>query len=165
MQEAGIEAGLLHLPNLRVIRGAGELVAEKLRNEVDRRKPAAIILQFLDNSLFEALTVEGSRIPPRKCEGKHHLDGDIAVAEKATTISMLRGCRPVFNATAGIKNVMVGALPRYVTAGCCADPEHMAKRLAPGFFNNMKRDLAALYRTIKEFLHHDGYENIRAMDP
>jgi hypothetical protein len=29
----------------------------------------------------------------------------------------------------------------------------------------MKRDLAALNRTIKEFLHHDGYDNIRAMDP
>jgi hypothetical protein len=41
----------------------------------------------------------------------------------------------------------------------------MANRVAPGFFNNMKRDLAALNRTIKEFLHHDGYENIRAMDP
>jgi hypothetical protein len=41
----------------------------------------------------------------------------------------------------------------------------MANRLAPGFFNNMKRDLAALNRTIKEFPNHDGYENIRAMDP
>jgi hypothetical protein len=41
----------------------------------------------------------------------------------------------------------------------------MANRVAPGFFNNMKRDLAGLNRTIKEFLHHDGYENIRAMDP
>jgi hypothetical protein len=28
----------------------------------------------------------------------------------------------------------------------------------------MKRDLAALNRTVKEFLHHDGYDNIRAMD-
>jgi hypothetical protein len=80
LQEAGIEAELLHLPNLRIIRGAGDIVAEKLREEVGRKKPAAIILQFLNNSVFEALTVEGSRIPPRKCDGKYHLDGDIAVA-------------------------------------------------------------------------------------
>jgi hypothetical protein len=165
LQEAGIEAELLHLPNLRIIRGAGELVAEKLRDEVGRKKPAAIILQFLDNSIFEALTVEGSRIPPRKCDGKYHLDGDIAVAEKGTVVGMLRICRPIFNATAGIKTVMIGALPRYISAGCCQDPEHMANRVAPGFFANMKKDLAALNRTVKEFLHHDGYDNIRAMDP
>jgi hypothetical protein len=165
MKEAGIEAGLLHLPNLRLIRGAGEMVAEKLREEVGRKKPEAIVLQFLDNSVFEALTVEGTRIPPRKCEGRHHLDGDIAVAEKATTVTILRGCRPIFNATAGIKTVMIGAMPRYVTTGCCNDPEHMANRVAPGFLSNMKRDLAALNRTVKDFLHNDGYENIRAMDP
>jgi hypothetical protein len=41
----------------------------------------------------------------------------------------------------------------------------MANRVAPGFFGNMKKDLAALNRTAKEFLHHDGYDNIRAMDP
>jgi uncharacterized membrane protein YgcG len=165
LQEAGIEAELLHLPNLRIIRGAGDLVAEKLREEVGRKKPAAIVLQFLDNSVFEALTVEGSRIPPRKCDGKYHLDGDIAVAEKGTVVGMLRICRPIFNATAGIKTVMVGALPRYISAGCCQDPDHMANRVATGFFGNMKKDLVALNRTVKEFLHHDGYENIRAMDP
>jgi hypothetical protein len=144
MKAAGIAAGLLHLPNLRLIRGAGDLVAGKLRDEVDRKKPEAIVLQFMDNSSFEALTVEGSRIPPRKCEGKHHLDGDIAVVEKASTVAMLRGCRPVLNATAGIKTVFIGPMPRYVVASCCADPEHMANRVAPGFFTNMKRDLAAL---------------------
>jgi hypothetical protein len=89
-----------------------------------------------------------------------------AVAEKATTnYSLLRICRPVFNATAGINTVMVGALPRYVTSSCCSDPEHRANREAPGFFNNKKRDLAALNRSIKDFLHHDGCEYIRAMDP
>jgi hypothetical protein len=41
----------------------------------------------------------------------------------------------------------------------------MANRVAPGFLSNMKRDLAALNRTVKDFLHNDGYENIRAMDP
>jgi hypothetical protein len=107
------------------------MVAEKLKEEVGRKKPAAIILQFLDNSVFEAWLV----------------------------------CRPIFNATAGIKTVVIGPLPRYVTSGCCQDPEHMANRVAPGFFGNMKMDLAALNRTVKEFLHHDGYENIRAMDP
>jgi hypothetical protein len=163
--DAGIEAEFLHLPNLRIIRGAGELVAQKLRDEIARKAPATVVLQFLDNSTFEALTVEGTRIPPRKCEGRHHLDGDIAVADRATVTTMMRICRPIFNATAGINTVMVGPMPRYVSAGCCQDPEHMANRAAPSFLPNMQRDLATVNRIVKEQLHNDGYANIRSLDP
>jgi hypothetical protein len=31
LKEAGIEAELLHMPNLRIIHGAGEMIAEKLK--------------------------------------------------------------------------------------------------------------------------------------
>jgi hypothetical protein len=119
----------------------------------------------MDNSIFKALTVEGTRIPPRKCDGNHHLDGDIAVADGATVTNMMRMCRPIFNATVGIDTVMVGPMPRYVSAGCCPDPEHMANRAAPSFFTNMKKDLATVNRIIKELLHKDGYDNVRCLDP
>jgi hypothetical protein len=88
----GSNAKFIHLPSLRIIRGTGELVAQKLKDEMSWKTPATMVLQLLDNSIFEALTVEGSRVPPGKCKGKHHLDGDIAVAEKATVIGMLRIC-------------------------------------------------------------------------
>jgi hypothetical protein len=164
-REAGIAAEHLHLPSLRIIRGSGDLVAQKLKDEVSRKAPATVVLQLFDNSSFEALTVEGTRIPPRKSGGKHHLDGDIKVAEKATVVGMLRMCRPVFNATAGINTVFVGPMPRYVAAGCCNDSEHMANRAAPNFISSMIKDLATVNRAIKEFLHADGYENIRSIDP
>jgi hypothetical protein len=164
-REAGIAAEHLHLPSLRIIRGAGDMVAQKLKDEVSRKAPATVVLQLFDNSSFEALTVEGTRIPPRKSGGKHHLDGDIKVAEKATVVGMLRICRPVFNATAGINTVFVGPMPRYVAASCCTDSEHMANRAAPNFLSNMIKDLATVNRAIKEFLHADGYENIRSIDP
>jgi hypothetical protein len=164
-REAGIAAEHLHLPSLRIIRGAGDMVAQKLKDEVSRKAPATVVLQLFDNSSFEALTVEGTRIPPRKSGGKHHLDGDIKVAEKATVVGMLRMCRPVFNATSGINTVFVGPMPRYVAASCCNDSEHMANRAAPNFISSMIKDLATVNRAIKEFLHADGYENIRSIDP
>jgi hypothetical protein len=163
--DAGIAAEYLQLPNLRIIRGAGDMVAQKLKDEIARKAPATIVLQLLDNSTFEALTAEGTRIPPRKCEGKHHLDGDIAVADRATVTTMMRTCRPMFNATAGINTVMVGPMPRYVTSGCCQDKEHMANREAPSFLSNMLKDLATCNRLIKEQLHKDGYDNVRCLDP
>jgi hypothetical protein len=163
--DVGIEAEFLHLPSLRIIRGAGDVVAQKLRDEIAQKAPATVILQLLDNSTFEALTAEGTRIPPRKCEGRHHLDGHIAVPDRATVTTMMRICRPIFNATAGINTVMVGPMPRYVSAGCFQDPEHMANRAAPSFLPNMKRDLATCNRVIKEQLHKDGYDNVRCLDP
>jgi hypothetical protein len=82
---------------------------------IARKKPAAIVLQFLDNTVFEAPTEDGTRIPPQEAiEGKYHLDGDIVVADNATTVRLLRLCRPAFNATTGINTVMIGPLPRYV---------------------------------------------------
>jgi hypothetical protein len=141
------------------------MVAQKLKDEVSRKAPATVVLQLFDNSTFEALTVEGTRIPPRKSGGKHHLDGDIKVAEKATVVGMLRMSRLVFNATTGINTVFVGLLPRYMAAGCCADTEHMANRAAPNFLSGMIKDLANVNRTIKELLHADGYDNIRSIDP
>jgi hypothetical protein len=113
--------------------------------------------------VFEALTVEDTRIPPRRLDGRLHFDGDIAVADKAAAIRMLRLCRPAFNATDDIPTAMIGPLPRYVTNACCNDPEHMANRSTLGFLAKMKKELEVINRTIKEFLH--GYSNIRAMDP
>jgi hypothetical protein len=115
--------------------------------------------------VFEALTEEGTRIPPRRLDGRLHFDGDIAVADKAAATRMLRLCRPAFNATDDIPTVMIGPLPRGVTNACCNDPEHMANRSTPGFMAKMKKELEVLNRTIKEFLHGDGYSNIRSMDP
>jgi hypothetical protein len=61
------------------------------------------------------------------------------------------------NATEGILTVFMGPMLRYVSKGCCGDPEHMANRATPGFESKMLVDLAAVYRTLKEFLHNDGY--------
>jgi hypothetical protein len=163
--EVGIAADLINIPNLRVLRGTGEVIAEKIREAVGRKKPAAIILWFMDNSIFEAMTEEGSRIPPRKLEGRFHLDGDIVVADRAATIRLLRLCRPAFIATAGINTVMMSPLPRFVTRSCCKDPEHMGNRTAPDFFAHMKEDLARTVKVLKEFMHNDDYQNIRVMDP
>jgi hypothetical protein len=165
MQEQGIAADLLHVPNLRVIRGTAELLAAKIKEVVAKRRLASIILQFLDNSVFETLTEEGSRIPPRKLDGTLHFDGDIVVAEKAAMTRMLRICRPAFNATEDIPTAMIGPLPRYVSTACCGDPEHMANRCTPRFRRKMRSELDGTNRTIKEFLHNDGYSNIHALDP
>jgi hypothetical protein len=59
--------------------------------------------------VFEALTEEGSRIPPRKLDGKLHFDGDIVVADKAAVISIMRICRPALNATDDIPTAFIGA--------------------------------------------------------
>jgi hypothetical protein len=41
----------------------------------------------------------------------------------------------------------------------------MGNRIKPDFFLDMKTDLAALKKSIKNFLFNDDYSNVRAMDP
>jgi hypothetical protein len=58
------KADLIHIANLRILRGTGEMLAEKITAAVRKRRPAVIILQILDNTVFEALTEDGDKIPP-----------------------------------------------------------------------------------------------------
>jgi hypothetical protein len=165
LQEKGIAADLIHLANLRILRGTGEMLAEKITAAVRKLRLAAIILQLLDNTVFEALTKDGDKLPPRRQGDKFHLDGDITVADRNVVGKLLKMCRPALEATDGVPTVMVGPLPRYITGGCCEDPQHMGNRKKPDFLHEMKRDLAALNKSIKDFLFNNDFPTIRAMDP
>jgi hypothetical protein len=165
LTEAGKVSELIYLDQLRIIRSTGELIKAKIGEAVAKEKPTAIVIQILDNSLFEVITEEGERLPPQKVEGRTHFAGDIAVADRAVLRKLLMLCRPALDATEGIKTAFIGPLPRYVMGACCDEMGHMANRTEPGFFQRMKQDLAVLNKEIKDFLFNDDYQNVRAMDP
>jgi uncharacterized membrane protein YgcG len=165
MEKCGKAATLIHLGEFRIIRGAGETVAAKIREAVAERRPAAIVLQLLDYTVFEALTEDGDKMPPRRIDDKIHLEGDIKVCERAVLEKILKLCRPMLDATAGINTVLIGPMPRYISAACCDDATHMPNRRRAAFLEEMKGDLAAANKVIKDFLFNDDYTNVRAMDP
>jgi uncharacterized membrane protein YgcG len=163
--QSGKEATLLHMLGIRVIRGAGEAVAAKIREAVAKRQPSAIVIQLLDVAVFEALSDEGDKLPPRRINDTLHLEGDIKVCEKAILLKILKMCRPMLEATDGVNTVFVGPMPWYVTAACCGDGGHMPNRRQATFFNDMKADLSGVNKVIKDFLYNDDFSNVRGMDP
>jgi uncharacterized membrane protein YgcG len=165
MIEAGKEAELIYLEQLRVIRSAGEHIRSKIKEVLAKKQPTAIVLQILDNTVFEVITEEGERLPPQRVDGRTHFAGDIAVADKAVLRKLLKLCSPALDATDSIKTAFIGPLPRYVTGACCSEGSHMVNRKEPDFFQKMKQDLAALNKEIKEFLFNDDYQYMRVMDP
>jgi uncharacterized membrane protein YgcG len=155
----------VYVEQLRIVRGSGEMIREKVEEVMRDFKPTVIIMQLMDNTTFEVITEDGKRLPPKKLDGKTHFAGDIAVVDKAVMRKLLVMCRPALDATVGIKTVFIGPLPRYVTGACCRNNEHMGNRIEPGFFLKMKQDLAAVNKEIKDFLYNDDYQHVRAMDP
>ena len=56
-------------------------------------------------------------------------------------------------------------LPRYVSASCCPDTEHIPNRLNGNFYEKLKMDLTTTSSTIKDYLFSSGLRNGRVMDP
>jgi hypothetical protein len=112
MTEAGKVAELICLEQLRVIRSNGELIKKKINEAVEKERPTAIVIQILDNTLFEVIAEEGERLPPQRVDGRAHFAGDMAVADRALLRKLLMLCRPALDATDGIKTAFIGPLPR-----------------------------------------------------
>jgi hypothetical protein len=156
---------MMHERTLIIGKEVIEELAEVLGKEVKRSRPEGIVLHILDDSVYKALTEEGVKIQHRRMGDSIHFDGDVALCDKHEMMKLLKLCKPLLDAAAGVKTVMVGPLPCYVTAGCCDDDTHMPNRKESNFYTVLMSELAMLHRCIKDFLFTEGYRNARVMDP
>jgi hypothetical protein len=161
----GTAAELIYEPNLKITKNSVQLLEEKIKLSIKSKRPDLIVLQLLDGSVFFTMTEEGTKIPMEHTGGRYHAPGDLALADKQAMEKILKLCKPLLQAADNIKTVVVGPLPRYITAGCCSNEEHMPNRKAPRFLERMVTDLAVLQKSIKDFLFTENLRSARAMDP
>jgi hypothetical protein len=161
----GSPADLIYEPNLKINKHSVQLLEEKMKLAIKSKKPDLIVLQLLDGSVFFTLTEEGTKIPMENSGGRCHAPGDLALADKQAMEKILILCKPLLQVAGNIKTVVVGPLPRYITAGCCSKEEHMPNRKSPRFLERMVSDLAVLQKSIKDFLFNENLRSARAMDP
>jgi hypothetical protein len=165
MIAADKEAHLIYEPNFRISKATVEMITQKVSDRMNAKRPDVVVIQLLDCSLYTSLSEEGERSPMIKVGNRFHAEGDLALADPQTLLKLLKLCRPLLEAVRDTKLVMVGPLPRYVTAGCCSLASHMPNRAAPNFMNNMLSELYVLNRCVKDFLYNEDFRNARAMDP
>jgi hypothetical protein len=165
LQDVGMETDLMYEPRLVISRGTVEELATALAKKIKKSRPEAIVLQILDNTVYKALTEDGVKIQHSYQGDGVHFDGDLALCDRHELSKLLKLLKPLLEAADGIKAVVVGPLPKYVTASCCDDPRHMQNRKDTSFLPNLLAELAAINKGIKDFLFLEGYRNMRAMDP
>jgi hypothetical protein len=62
-----------------------------------------------------------------------------------------------------IKTVMIGALPRYATGGCCQNVEHVPNRHQRGFLDEVVAE--EVHKCIRDFLFVESMRHVSVMNP
>jgi hypothetical protein len=117
---SGPDAELLFEGHLRIQKGTVAALAAKMMATIKAKRPEIVILYLLDNNVFCVLTEEGGKILCSRHDDGYHIEGDLVVTDKqAFTTKILQQCQPLLDVADGIKTVVVGPMPGYITASCC----------------------------------------------
>ena len=166
MKRKGVLTGFVFSSNWRASKQSVVDMANHVKEELDKRPYNAVVFQLLDNNMFFMKGEDGSKALPKKDpDGKFHIIGDLAVADKDSQYAILKLCEPLWQAAKGTNMVVVSPMGRFVSAGCCGDPEHVTNRGSEDFFPKLKEELAACSGNIKNYLFTNGLRHGRVMDP
>jgi hypothetical protein len=165
MRREGMAADLIELPGARFTKNEADGMLNRVMQELREKKVAAVVYQFMDISVFTAITEEVDKIQPVLGDNGPHWVGDLSICDKSVLAKLLKLYKPLLEATAGYKTVMVGPLPRFVTGGCCTDPGHMPNRKQPGFMDNMVKELEEVHKQVRDFLFVENLRHVRVMNP
>jgi uncharacterized membrane protein YgcG len=165
MRREGMAADLIEIPGARFTKKEVDLMLTRVVQELRDKKVAAIVLQFMDSTVFTAITEDGDKIQPVLGDNGLHWGGDLSICDKSVLAKFLKVYKPLLEATAGHKTVMVGPMPRFVTGGCCTEPGHMPNRTQPGFLDNMVKELEEVHKQVRDFLFVENLRHVRVMNP
>ena len=162
----GIETGFVISQSWRATKRSVADMAAHIQEELKAKKYTVVIFQLLDYNFFFEQGEDGSKALPRKgLDGRYHVVGDLALADKDGQYAILKLCEPLWSSASGKHMVIVGPMARFVSAGCCSDKTHVANRSNKEFYPKLKEDPAASCNNIKDFLFTSGLRHGRVMDP
>jgi hypothetical protein len=166
MRRKGNITDAVMIPNWKVGPELVEILIEKMKLAIARRKPDCIIVQCMDDSVFFSLSEDDSILPAKKGEdGKVHIEGRVVLCKGEVLEMVLRRLDPLWEATKGIDTVAVIPMVRYVMAGCYDDSNHVKNRTEPGYLTKMRKDLEEFRISLKRHLHGSGQSHCQVMDP
>jgi hypothetical protein len=129
--------------------------------------PDLLIVYGLDNNSFFVSKEDGTlTIPAKGRDKKYHVDGDLRVATREQTVSLLRIMKPLLDAEPEIAKILVTPIPRYAHEAhrCCADPEHCSNS-GQDLIKEVRAGLATVKKTARSFIFSEKLSGVRIMDP
>jgi hypothetical protein len=135
------------MPGFRIKDSSIAELAAELAERVSDLDPdkTVVVIQLLDNSVFECLTEHGDRVLPKwGGGGKFHAPGSLRVIGKDSLRDLFMNLQPVFKAMKNFRGLILSLLPRYLWHRCCGDPTHITNSEQPEFASEMGRGLKEL---------------------
>jgi uncharacterized membrane protein YgcG len=143
-------------------------LAELTKAAMAEAKPKVVVVIGIEESYFRAQFEVGYTSPATKdSAGRHHINGELVVANADTQQRFLQAMDPIWTATSGTITVVVSPMARYsyLTKGCCEEPGHITNRVDPNFATQMKADLLAAKYKMKRFFMENGHPHCIVMYP
>jgi hypothetical protein len=159
LQKSGARVKLLHVPSYRT----SQLHAGKLREGLACLAVEAdtwLVVQVFDSGLYMASPAEGGLIPPcRRADGNVHVDGNLVLLTKDLQYELFKQIEAELSEFKHMKILFMAPLPRYVSASCCNDSDHIANRRLPDFQRKLEDGIFGARTNIKNFAYRHGFRN------
>jgi hypothetical protein len=155
MESANLRVVDSTMPGFRITKQSNAELSADLAERVSDLDPdnTVIVIQLLDNSVFECLTGQGDKIlPKRGKDGKYHALGELRVIGKDALRDLFMLMQPVFKAIKGYRGVILSPLPRYIWHRCCENPSHITNSESPSFAKDMGQGLKDLTMNLRNMV-------------
>jgi hypothetical protein len=127
-------------PDWRLTSSFVNHLAKEAKVAIEARRPRVVVIAGLEESYLMARYDEVYTVPAtRGPDGRHHIHGDLVVANPEAQGKLLGLLEPLLEMTAGIATLIVGPMIRYIKDSCCDDPDHMPNKTNPDFEKKIKR--------------------------
>ena len=141
-------------------------LTEHVTNATALMAPETVIIELLDNLLYLGRNQDGTTtLPKRGTNGIYHIVGELTIAPKEIQYNVYSAIRPLLKAAGNRPLVIVTPFPRYVSAPCCADSEHVTNFRDADYTDKIMSQLAEIRANFKSFLFTDHLRRISVINP
>ena len=140
--------------------------AKKLEDAVRSNPSATVIYQIFDSSIYFSSSAPGEQVLPRRgADGKHHVPGELVLADWATFRKIFYVAIPLLRAGGDNKKIILSPLPRYSTSKCCSEERHITNFGTKGYGTGMGSSLADIHSWADDFARGKRIKNFEVTCP
>ncbi len=156
------------VPGFRISEKSVELMVEDLTSafaDLDDSKTVVLIQPF-DNSIFFSCNSHGEKNLTKKGkDGKYHVEGELKLISKEDMKEIFLLLLPLIKAARGKKIIIMGPMPRYLLARCCASSSHLTNRTGEESIDQMIQAIRDVYAWINNMIFMRRIKGLKVFNP
>ncbi len=158
----------ISVPGFRISEKSVQLMVEDLTSalaDLDDSKTVVLIQPF-DNSIFFSCNSHGEKNLTKKGkDGKYHVEGELKLISKEDMKEIFLLLLPLIKAARGKKIIIMGPMPRYLLARCCASLSHLTNRAGEEYIDQMIQAIRDVYAWINNTIFMRRIKGVKVFNP